>query len=118
MEQGIPFAQYMHELHALPAVFPAAGLLGALHAPTLVQHAPSRARTCAHAFAFGGVWTAVMIANHALTGAFPYSFMEAMTVAGRAAFILSSFSLVSAMAVGFRALILWRGGKDAARKRR
>ena len=82
--QGVPFGQYMHELHALPALLPLAQACGALSVTRVAAHTPGPWGVIAMAASFGLAWTFVMEINRAATGAFPYSFLLQQSLPQRA----------------------------------
>ena len=121
--QGIPFGRYMHEIHALPAVFIVADLAGALQPRLLALHAPSAGVSAAQAMAFGAVWTAMQELNRVATGAAPYAILAAMPLRARLTLDACCLTGVAFIAVAFRAAIMRRAGASAsaappAKKRR
>lgn len=119
--QGIPFSRYMHELHALPLIFPAADLAGALQPRLLRRHAPSARGAAAQAVAFGATWVAVQELNRYATGSAPYAFLNSTPLRLRLPLVAGSLALVAALARAFRAAILRRApapAAPAAKKRR
>ena len=121
IDQGVPFGQYMHELHALPALLPLAQACGGLSMTRLAAHTPGPWGVVRMAASFGIAWTAVMEVNRAATGAFPYSFLLKLSLPQRAAFFTSCYLTVGSLEVPLRALVMRLGGAPgtaAARKRR
>ena len=119
--QGVPFGQYMHELHALPALLPLAQACGALSMTRVAAHTPGPWGVIAMAVSFGLAWTVVMEINRAATGAFPYTFLLQLSLPQRGFFYSSCYVAVGLLALLMRALVMRLGsapGTAAARKRR
>ena len=112
--QGIPFGRYMHEIHALPAVFILADLAGALQPQLLAHYAPSTRVSAAQAVAFGATWAAVQELNRIATGAAPYAILAAMPLRARLTLDAICLTGVAFIAVAFRAAIMRRAGASAA----
>ena len=112
--QGIPFGRYMHEIHALPAVFIVADLAGALQPQLLARHAPSARVAAAQAMAFGAAWTLVQELNRLATGAAPYAILAVMPLRARLVLDVICLTAVACIALAFRAAIVRRAGASAA----
>lgn len=118
--QGIPFGRYMHELHALPALFPLADLAGAMQPELLARHAPSSRSAAAQAVAFGATYALVQELNRLATGAAPYAIFTNLPLQGRLALFTVCLAGVAGIATAFHAAILWRApaAAKAAKKMR
>ena len=115
--QGIPFSRFMHELHALPALFPVADVAGALQPSLLARHVPSARAAAVQAVGFGAAWVVVQEANRLATGAVPYSILVHLPLRGRLALDAACLLVVAAIAVAVRATIIFRAGAPAKLRR-
>ena len=112
--QGIPFGRYMHEIHALPAVFIFADMAGALQPQLLARHAPSARVSAAQAIAFGAAWALGQELTRVATGAAPYAILTVMPLRARLMLDAICLSGVACIALAFRAAIVRRAGASAA----